>query len=265
MEKQMESSVNYQQGLVTLIDILGFSQIINNKDAHGVLKILNQFGRVESSHRQKYMESYFIHKSYIFSDSIIRIRVPNADREYDIVGTLSMELSDLMYIQGLLYGMGILIRGGISFGQIFFNEDNIVFGEALIKSYKIESEESKYPRIILEDGLIKNSQILPLFDEIHDEENFAEYISTMLREDEDGKYYINYFDGLLEEMDDDISRVDYIRFSKHFIEENISRLSTAEKYLWLAKKHNDMINPLNALLLRNAGLERDDAFVNLKP
>ena len=61
---------------------------------------------------------------------------------------------NLAYIGAILLEQGILIRGAITFGDIIHEDNGTVFGQGLIDSYLLESNYSKYPRIILSDKLI---------------------------------------------------------------------------------------------------------------
>ncbi len=61
---------------------------------------------------------------------------------------------NLAYIGTILIKKGILIRGGITIGNLVHNEDGIVFGQGLIDAYMLESKAAKFPRIILSNKLI---------------------------------------------------------------------------------------------------------------
>jgi len=50
---------------------------------------------------------------------------------------------------------GILLRGGLTIGNIIHDDKGTVFGQGLIDAYKLESHSAKFPRIILSDKLIK--------------------------------------------------------------------------------------------------------------
>jgi hypothetical protein len=48
----------------------------------------------------------------------------------------------------------LYLRGGVSIG-FHYEDDNIIFSDGLIKAYYLESKKSIYPRIILDEDLIK--------------------------------------------------------------------------------------------------------------
>ena len=77
-------------------------------------------------------------------------------------------------------GVGYLVRGGITIGNLFI-DDTIVFGKALVDSYRLEDKTAYYPRIIFDTKTINEikkyddlcSFILQDFDDIF----FLNYLS----------------------------------------------------------------------------------------
>lgn len=86
-----------------------------------------------------------------FSDSIV-VSVKVDDNINEMASTLIINLS---YIGAILLEKGILFRGGLTVGNLIHKENGTVFGQGLIDSYKLESNNAKYPRIILSDNLLK--------------------------------------------------------------------------------------------------------------
>ena len=62
---------------------------------------------------------------------------------------------NLAYIGAILFEKGIIFRGGLTIGNIIHHENGTVFGQGLIDAYLLESNNARYPRIILSDRLIK--------------------------------------------------------------------------------------------------------------
>ncbi len=136
--------MEYEVRTTAFIDILGFKDLVNKtsslKDIHDALQTLYQIkGRKEKSIvEEDYIKSLQIG---MFSDSIVLSCQP----EYDYYLFL-----DALDIQIKLMLKGIFIRGCVSIGNLFHN-DNLVFGPALIKAYKGETTMAKYPRIIIDE------------------------------------------------------------------------------------------------------------------
>jgi hypothetical protein len=77
-------------------------------------------------------------------------------------------------------------RGAVTFGELFI-DDVFVWGPALITAYKLESSFALYPRVIVDDSIIRiaNSLILENCPKSNLEIN-------NLKEDFDGFYFFDY-------------------------------------------------------------------------
>jgi hypothetical protein len=80
--------------------------------------------------------------------------------------------------------VGLLIRGGLSFGQLY-HQNGVVFGEALVDAHLLEKEIAVVPRIIISDRVLRKLT-----------GRAPEDLSTLLK-DADGKWHLNYFAGML--------------------------------------------------------------------
>jgi hypothetical protein len=76
--------------------------------------------------------------------------------------------------------IGVLIRGGFSFGQLY-HENGVVFGEAMVDAYQLESKHAGYPRVLVSERIIKRLTGIPNSDR------------TFLLQDADGRWHLNYF------------------------------------------------------------------------
>ena len=54
--------------------------------------------------------------------------------------------------------IGLLIRGGLSFGQLY-HQGGVVFGEAMIDAYRLECKVAVNPRVVVSDALLRSSAI----------------------------------------------------------------------------------------------------------
>src|SRR4029077_13762190 len=81
---------------------------------------------------------------------------------------------------------GILIRGAICVGDLFAeSEESIVFGPALVKAYRLESEYAIYPRIVIDRDVIWDAEERGYIASWHD----------YCLQGEDGVYFVDYFFG----------------------------------------------------------------------
>ncbi len=156
----------YSQTLVSYIDILGFADLIKDSqtDTGGVGKIIrllttmkDEFSIGGRVHRRPDGRTEKLFQSFNFSDLIVRTtRIPPGA---DIGQYLDWELFYLGEKQLSLAAEGHLVRGGISMGQLFVGEGNtILFGPALVRAYKLESEKAVYPRILVDAGLKREAE-----------------------------------------------------------------------------------------------------------
>lgn len=165
--------MQYENRLVAFLDILGFSEIVkaseNDEAQLQLLKEILQYLKtweapekwdlklveIEEDAEKKGIENFEIAgktNTTTFSDSIlISVRVDN-DLINEATSTL---ISKLSFIGTFLLEKGILFRGAMTVGNLIHEESGIVFGQALIDAYRLESTYAKYPRIILTDKLIQ--------------------------------------------------------------------------------------------------------------
>lgn len=165
--------LKYENRLVAFIDILGFKDIVKQSEndpakiklLYSVLNYLKnweasekwnlRFVEIEEDAQKKGVENFDIigkTNSTAFSDSIVvSVKVDNNANE--MASTL---IANLAYIGAILLEKGILFRGGLTIGNIVHRENGTVFGQGLIDAFNLESNNAKYPRIILSDKLLKD-------------------------------------------------------------------------------------------------------------
>ncbi len=170
------------QYIVAYLDILGIAaRMKEGKDRQKLAmnKLHNLYTFSMDISKRIAMEGYNDIQFKIFSDNVI------------IVKRLS-EQSDkrLLDIRALLYcvshfqclavrdSVGWLIRGGITIGELFIDE-TMVWGEALLKAYDLESNSAIYPRILLDASLLS---------QIGSDEELNEFV----RQDFDNLCFLNY-------------------------------------------------------------------------
>lgn len=164
--------MKYENRLIAFIDILGFKEIVRSSKEddskieflYSVLDYLkswetseswnSQLVEIEEDAQKKGVENFDIRdktNSTSFSDSIVvSVKVDNNVNE--VASTL---IANLAYIGATLFEKGILFRGGLTIGNLIHNENGTVFGQGLIDAYQLESNNAKFPRIVLSDKLLK--------------------------------------------------------------------------------------------------------------
>ena len=133
----------YEEKVVAFIDVLGFSNLVYNDKVDPISKyyeiILTDFKKAASKNELKFL---------LISDSIV-VHAPLNKKDFLTVVKVLSDLQHRLLIQG------ILVRGGISYGNLYVNdEDNIIVGTGMINAYNLESK-AIYPRIIIDRRFIK--------------------------------------------------------------------------------------------------------------
>jgi hypothetical protein len=242
----MNSNV-YEKRVVAFVDILGFKNLIantsqNDDEARKLLSVLKYIENVKIENDKGYFADYdFREKDFgkevsVFSDSIV-ISYPLTKK-----GALFLLLMDLIYLQIDMMLNGIFIRGGISCGQLY-HDDNVLFGPAMVNAYKLESEDAKYPRIILERETIDEAVSKPEYLS-HSREEELKWILGLLRPCEaDNQLFI---DILVQqnEFDDVETYIDWVLKVKEAIECGLKSTDpkVLEKYKWMKEYYNGYVD-----------------------
>ena len=185
-------------------------------------------------------------KAIAFSDSIVRVRY--YDAEYN-EGSLFHELIALVHMQAELANSGVFVRGGVSIGDIFL-EENEVFGPALVRAYDLESQYANAPRIIIGPEVFHEfRQNRKLRAEHHDLADEIHYIKQLVRRGDDGMWFVDYLKAIYSELDNPNSMYPaFLGRHRDFIVQHATgiplRGRILPKYLWLAEYHNLVCNEL---------------------
>ncbi len=251
----------YQNKLVAFIDILGFSNLVSNSDNDpskaslilSTLKELEDYIQKENSINEITETFNNHHKSKIkytqFSDSIVL----SADIIFNKVGyeeigfieipdynSLLILCRNIAFLQARLINKGVLIRGGLTWGQIY-HENNICFGPAFIRAHKLECSLAKNPRIIIDPDLTDLSIIPTPYQSVKDYHIMMDMLKkeVFTIDENDNLYYINYF------------KVKSLRENIHSIQTKINEEAASldyekdkkilDKYRWLIDKINYIV------------------------
>lgn len=176
--------MGYSNGLVYFIDILGtkektFDELLTiNRSFHRHLK-LSQDIKNRSNNGTKHVMS--------FSDCAYILYFPpsNHNDPVKIMNYIYDNLADVALTILYLISHGYLCRGGISYGELYYEKENtIFFGPAVNKAYALETE-AKMPRIIFDKELA-----LKIME--YENKYKRNKRNIIIKDDEDSIYYINY-------------------------------------------------------------------------
>ncbi|UOY08909.1 hypothetical protein L0P88_10225 [Muricauda sp. SCSIO 64092] len=241
----MSNNVIYEERACLFLDILGFSEHVrqstdkNNLEVTSKAREISELLNLLPIKMRSIGESNRNRRITQFSDSIV-VSFALSDKNAFVE-----LLDDIMRIIINFILKGYLVRGGISYGKLFHN-DNLVFGPAMITAYELESRIAIYPRVIFDkelvDTLIQNGDTDLKSLLLNDVES-----SYFWKEDFDGKYYLNFFKGSEFYMDEHEYYRTFLRELRIFITKalkNRSSQTVRTKYGWLRTKYNELIDNL---------------------
>lgn len=127
-------------------------------------------------------------KIKVFSDNII-IAIPSnfnrTDNNHPVIAINRMHAL-VGFIQRYFLENNLLSRGAVTYGD-FFIDDVFVWGAALIRSYTLENSIALYPRVIVDDNIIKIAESL-----IIENHNINNLEMNKIKKDFDGIYFFDY-------------------------------------------------------------------------
>ena len=169
--------------LIAYIDLLGVKELIKSDSSQYSLNTINSLYDLMKNFPEKHNFKLLNELTFrAFSDNfILSLPISNDDNENRIrLEALSMYVA--VFQLSYLTSFQILCRGCITFGNFFVNE-NIVWGEALIRGYTVESSIAIYPRVLLD---IENDEICKL-------SKGSKIINKYYYIDNDGQVCLNCF------------------------------------------------------------------------
>jgi len=196
----MAMKTQYSVQVVTLIDILGFESIVNKTKPITIqkyYKTLRRIGGFEDGRNTT--EQKFLN----FSDTCVRTTpLVQSDGTGNVFGILWHELMDIVHLQShMILEHNVFLRGAVTLGNVFNNGQEL-FGPAVIKAHKLESEVAIFPRVIVDPVVWKIYRELPhLRNEIHDYKTDREYVEKLLAKGDDGIWFVDYITAMESEFD----------------------------------------------------------------
>jgi len=238
---RIRGEAQYHDSLVSYFDILGFRSAIEGCSPQEIQSVLIRMGSL--SYNDKRLRVITRRGVSTFSDHVVRTVMLEGLSEMQQAEAVEVELSQIRLVQANLAGRGWLVRGGITQGPVFI-DDEFVFGPALVEAYELEHDMAKWPRIILHEKLRAK---------LVGDEHLA------LQAD-DGILMLNY----LAAGDDVVERVRFLELHAQIIKESLAkenRKDVAEKLHWLMMFHNRIASDIAEEDLKETGIARTSVIV----
>ena len=248
--------MKYEQRIVAFIDILGFKLLLNDTvDKNGVdneeaidavisaYEAIRDIWDLDKKSELVDMDITPIantKKVSIFSDCLVVSFTVEQSSE------VFFTLLEIQWLIMRLLARKILCRGAVSIGK-FIHTEQYLFGPALVEAYTLESKAALYPRVILDRNVIEAGSEHSIMN--HSKSMEKNYLHSLLEQDSDGMYYIDYFSSAQSELDDpeydfpnyisnlaDIIRKGLMSSSHH------SKADIRVKYSWMRERYNNMVD-----------------------
>ncbi len=200
----MEQEYKTNNSFVAFIDVLGSSEAIKNdpdKSLNAIHKAydmaIDKFNRYENGNFNEL-------KINIFSDNII-LSCPV--KEGEEVEALVSILFFSMLLQVCMWINGLMVRGGIAFGD-YFADGIMVWGKALLRAYELESKIAIYPRIIVMPEIVDilNCFSSPIFKSFVCEDYDGIFFIDPLGNKKIGDEFLDFIDQLIEDNTERMSK-----------------------------------------------------------
>ncbi|MBS1972326.1 MAG: hypothetical protein JSU04_18615 [Bdellovibrionales bacterium] len=148
------SRYKYSTYIIAFLDVLGFREMIQeNQDEK-----INQYFKISKTVTARLREIYIKKDIQFisFSDSIVAfMKMDSSKRSQGNQIKTKEFLIALSLLQAELALYNVWLRGGVSVGEMTFNEESrTIFGPGFIRAYDLETKHAKFPRIILDQNII---------------------------------------------------------------------------------------------------------------
>lgn len=219
------ASLRYEPHIVAFIDILGFSKLVEQSESQAVdaIERINRgLGQVEMEAREH--RHWGLEFSYrMFSDCIC------LSSEFSNRG-LAAVTESAGIVALMCTSLGLFMRGGIAAGR-HYESEVMLFSEALVRAYRLESVDADNPRILLAPDLVDGRM-----------SSFS--VPLHVRDDEDGARYVDYLESCSRQESLPKESHPWALHRKHVIEglRNSLEPRVHAKYVWLADYHNKKVD-----------------------
>lgn len=227
--------------VVAFVDILGYKDYIKTAFEKGEAQVelsrlrnaLDEaYLHLKDAARERSIEGKASFAVRTFTDNLL-IAYP-VNEQAGSWSALMMVFTYLEHLQMQLARQGYFVRGAISVGDLYADED-IVFGPALLEAYESEGKDAMSPRIILGDSAEKSLR-----------EHCIEYQVTKVPDvliDSDNRVFVDYLENnVMIAFPDDGPFFDWLEDHKCAVVAKLKEFGTIprirQKYEWVAAYHN---------------------------
>lgn len=213
---------------VLFVDLLGVHAMAEGPDSQAHLVALER--ALRSTYRD-FLQPGSAWPAAMFSDTLVVAAPVVSSDDESALGGLVLQAT---WLQQALIWRGLFVRGALTIGD-FHILDGLLYGQALVDAYRLESTRAIHPRIVLgTSAAAALEQALGFYaDPTSSPQNL-----TLMRDDH-GYVFINYLEALFDEPYDVVPYVDeHRRIVQARLRQFRQDRQRWEKYRWVAEYHN---------------------------
>ncbi len=230
----MENKAVYEKRIIAFVGILGFKTLIDDS-------------KIDTTIRRKIKSAMEIVYEAVNKDIDSSVRMVSTFSDSAVISYVGDEhnslfdlLIDIIHLQIKLGALGILVRGGIAFGDCYHDGD-IVFGPAMNEAYFLESKVAEWPRVVISKRTLEMAIKESVDHGTCTEKYELEEIYSCLREDEENKE-IMFVDYLCQSQEIIVFGDEYLEWLRKFREaiiKGLNRYSKSNKAQYKIKTKTD--------------------------
>lgn len=234
LNKDMLGKLKEKDYFIAYIDILGIKDSIASEQSELILnRISTMYYMAEEMANNKAISGLSKLRFCSFSDNFV-LAVPIGDNETENLNRFNylVTIVSLFQLQ-FLNDFGLLFRGGITADKLYI-DGSIVWGQALVRAYELESEVAKYPRVVLDTNI-------PVIEKYYQKSTHP-YEKVFYDIDTDGLTFVKYLDKEIFKAAKEIDEINKFELERieNFIDDNINshndNKNILEKWTWVKEK-----------------------------
>ncbi|WP_309891679.1 hypothetical protein [Archangium sp.] len=156
------------------------------------------------------------------------------------------ECLSVVHLQSELVRRGALLRGAVTFGDAA-ERAAVVTGPGIFEAERLCDEVAETPRVMVDPRLFReveaneylHSQTVPIE---------LGYVRSLLREDADGVWFVDYLKALKTEVREPSLYLDFLEEHRQLVERQLRQADTLNRqsrsWTWLRSYHNQVIEEL---------------------
>jgi hypothetical protein len=156
-----DMKMEFENRLVAIVDVLGWSMATKTESAsilfNALEPLMDRCAIHNEEYRQKLVNDFgdrvnplMLNVQFGFISDCLILSMP-----VNIGSRIYSSVSDIMR---KFLNSGFLVRGGVTAGSLF-HRDQIVFGPALVEAHKIEANDAKFARVLIDISAINETGI----------------------------------------------------------------------------------------------------------